>query len=76
MESAKAFVERMNTDEDFKTKITELKDAEARMKYVKVAGFTFTAEDIELVTSEVNDGDLEGIAGGFFAFCVSISNPF
>jgi predicted ribosomally synthesized peptide with nif11-like leader len=64
MESAKAFVERMKTDEDFRKKVTELKNADERMRYVKKAGFDFTKEDIELARAELSDDEVGGVVGG------------
>ena len=64
IESAKAFIERMKTDEDFSKKVNECKDAEARIKYVKEAGFDFIKEDMELVKAELVDDDLEAVVGG------------
>ena len=64
MESAKAFMERMKTDEDFRNNVTACKDGETRMKYVEEAGFDFTAEDMELVRAELSDEDITAISGG------------
>jgi predicted ribosomally synthesized peptide with nif11-like leader len=63
MESAKSFVEKMKIDENFATKVTECKDAEARMAFVKEAGFDFTKEEIEPVMAELADEELDGVAG-------------
>ncbi len=64
LESAKAFVERMKTDEDFRKKVNECKDNEDRMSFVKQAGYNFTVEDIELVKAELTEDELGGVAGG------------
>ncbi len=64
IESAKLFVERMKTDEDFAKAVTECKDAEARMTFVKTAGFDFTPTEIKTVNEELSDTDLDAIAGG------------
>jgi predicted ribosomally synthesized peptide with nif11-like leader len=64
LESAKAFVERMKTDEDFRKKVTECKDNETRRECVKSQGFDFTADDIELVKGELSEEDITAIAGG------------
>jgi len=42
IESAKAYVERMKTDEEFRKKVLACTDAKARMALVKGEGFDFT----------------------------------
>ncbi len=64
LESAKAFVEKMNTDEDFRNKVTACKDPESRRAFVKSQGFDFTADDITVVKGELSEEALESIAGG------------
>jgi predicted ribosomally synthesized peptide with nif11-like leader len=71
LESAKAFIERMKTDEDFRKKVTECKDGELRKALIKAEGFDFTKEDIELVKSELSEEALEGIVGGYLNICFS-----
>ncbi len=64
LESAKAFIERMKTDEEFAKQVGECKDKEARMTLVREAGFDFTAEEIEEAGSQLSAGDLDGASGG------------
>ncbi|MEQ8167563.1 MAG: Nif11-like leader peptide family natural product precursor [Candidatus Eremiobacterota bacterium] len=64
LESAKAFVEKINTDEDFRNKVTGFKDTESRMAFVKSQGFDFTADDIKSAKGELSDELLDAIAGG------------
>lgn len=64
IESAKKFLERLNTDEDFAKKVTAFKDADARMKFVKSEGFDFTAEEISSLKRELSDEELDSVAGG------------
>ena len=65
MESAKAFVERMKNDEEFRDKVNECKDAEARKALVLKEGYDFTVEDIQsCVTNELSEEMLAGIVGG------------
>ena len=64
IESAKAFLERLKDDEDFRKSVGELGTAEERMEYVKGAGFDFTKEEMEDVKSEFSYEDLENVAGG------------
>jgi len=64
MESAKSFIERMKTDEEFSKRVTSCKNVDIRKKYVNEAGFSFTKEELELVKSELSDEDVERLAGG------------
>ena len=64
IESAKAFIEKMKTDEDFNQKVKGCKDAEERMAFVKEAGFDFTSEELKEVSENLSDDDLDGVAGG------------
>ena len=47
IESAKAFLERLQNDEDFRKAVGEIATAEERMEFVKGAGFDFTKEEIK-----------------------------
>ncbi len=64
VESAKAFIERMKTDEEFSEKVKGCKDAEERMACVKEAGFDFTNEELKEVSENLSDDELDGVAGG------------
>lgn len=69
--SAKAFIEKVKNDEDFKKKLGELKDGQARMEYVKKEGFDFTKEEILKVKEEegLSDEELDNVAGGCAHIC-------
>jgi predicted ribosomally synthesized peptide with nif11-like leader len=64
IESAKAYIERMKTDEDFRKKVTDCKDTEARKAFVMKEGYDFSKEDMEMVKVELGDDDLEAVVGG------------
>ena len=70
IESAKAFLERMKNDEEFRDSVGESDTAEERQEYVKKAGFGFTMEEIATVKDELSDDDLEQVAGGGSGFCL------
>jgi len=72
IESAKAFIERMKTDEDFAKKVIACKGAEARMAFVKAAGFEFTAAEIDKVKGTMSDAELAAVAGGSDHRCASL----
>ena len=64
IESAKAFLERMKNDEDFRKSVGEIATSKERMEYVKGAGFDFTKDEIANLKDELSDDDLENVAGG------------
>lgn len=75
IESAKAFIERMKTDEEFAKKVMECKDAEARMVVAKAAGFDFTAEEVRASQGELSEDELQGAAGGYTVIVVCPTEP-
>lgn len=66
VESAKAFIEKVNTDQDFRKKLSELKDGSERANFAKQNGFDFTTEEINKVKGEqgLTDDELDAVAGG------------
>ncbi len=67
IESAKAFIERMKTDEEFARQVSNQKDNETRMKFVLAEGFNCTGEEIKKATEDLSEVDLERVTGGFRA---------
>ncbi len=77
IESAKAYIERLKTDEEFRERVKAAKDSEARIALVKAEGFDFSAEDISAVKGELSDDELDGLAGGWGWDCLlSICEEF
>jgi len=64
LESAKAFVERMQNDEDFRQKVTECEDSELRKELVQKEGFDFSVQELKECTKELSDEELDSVAGG------------
>ena len=64
VESAKLFIERMKTDKEFAQKVTDCKDTEARIAFVKAAGFDFTSDEAKKATGELNEEELDALSGG------------
>ena len=46
IESARAFVERMKTDGEFRNRVAEAESPEARARILKYEGFDFTDEEL------------------------------
>ena len=66
IESAKAFLERLKSDEDFSKTVGEIATAEERMEYVKTAGFDFTKDELDEVTAELSEAELKEVSGGIW----------
>lgn len=69
MESARGFIAKIKTDEDFARRVRECKDAEDRMAFARQAGFDFTADEIQRARQELSDSELDRVAGGVEVEC-------
>ncbi|MFP4285623.1 MAG: Nif11-like leader peptide family natural product precursor [Desulfovermiculus sp.] len=63
-EQAREFIDRLDRDEDFKKEVTNCKNSEERIQFIKSQGFDFTTDEIKEVTEELSEQDLERISGG------------
>lgn len=72
VESAKAFIAKIKSDEDFKSKLSQLENGQARLDFAKAAGFDFTADEIAKVKAEqgLTDEELDSVAGGCGHLCL------
>ncbi|MEQ8191345.1 MAG: Nif11-like leader peptide family natural product precursor [Candidatus Eremiobacterota bacterium] len=70
MLSARAFIKRMGTDNEFKRKVNECKDEKSRMDFVTSHGFDFSKEEIELVKSELSEEEISNLSGGGSNSCL------
>lgn len=70
LESAKLFIEKINQDAEFKSKMISLKeDKKEKWKFLNSQGFHFTGDEyqeayISSFPSVLDDKDLEKVAGG------------
>lgn len=53
IESAKAFVERMKTDKEFRRRVAEAESSEVRERILKYEGFDFTDEELDSLKEDV-----------------------
>ena len=67
-DQAKAFVEKMKSDEVFRAKVMAEEDAEARMALIGAEGFDCSAEEIGAL-QELGDAELSGAVGGGWVKC-------
>ena len=63
-EQLKAFLEAVKTDAGLQEKLKAAKDADAVVEIAKTAGFVISADDCNKAQSEIEDAELEGVAGG------------
>lgn len=64
VESAKAFLERLKADEEFAGRVNGFTDEQARMAFIRKAGFTFSPSDIRQAAGETPDAVLTDTADG------------
>lgn len=73
VESARAFVERLDTDEEFAKKVAICKSKEERITLAKNEGYDFSVEEVKEALSQLSDDDLENVAGGSFSISQGIT---
>ena len=64
VDQARAFIEKMKSDEAFCDRIMAIEAVDARLAAARDAGFVFTETEINEVKSELNDDELDRVAGG------------
>ena len=67
VEQAKAFIEKMKTDEAFHEKIMAIKTSEERLNAIEEAGFVCTGEEIN---------EAGGAEGAWLCVCIGSSHCF
>ncbi|NTU52273.1 MAG: Nif11-like leader peptide family natural product precursor [Chlorobiaceae bacterium] len=60
VEQAKAFIEKMKTDEAFREKVMAIEDTAGRIACIRGEGFECTEEEINEVAQEVRDDSVLG----------------
>ncbi len=64
IESAKAFLERVGNDEDFRKELEGKTSLEERIKFAKAQGFDFTKGEFRECMDSLSDEDLDAVAAG------------
>ena len=64
MQNARDFLTKVRKDEEFRKGLGGCKGSAERLEYAQGAGFEFTSDEIKAASSELQDADLEVIAGG------------
>lgn len=76
IESAKAFLERVKSDEDLLQQLSdENLSGEDRLDLARAEGFEFTREEILQARSELSEEDLAAVSGGA-SFVRGFGNEF
>jgi predicted ribosomally synthesized peptide with nif11-like leader len=65
LESAKAFIAKVNTDKDFAASLANLKTQEEAKAFEIKAGFDFSQDEFNEAVSNLSDDELDMVTGGF-----------
>ena len=74
-EQAKAAIEKMKTDEDFRERIMALTEVAARLEIVRAEGFDCSAEEIAAVSGAPVHPDQAGVMEGIIIGGYRGGNP-
>ena len=75
LEQARAFIEKMKSDEAFRNRIITIEDIDARLAAASDAGFEFTEAELKEVQIELSDDQLDQAVGGEGSQFVYIKSP-
>lgn len=75
IQSARDFLTKVAKDEEFSKRLGGCKTKAEQQQFAQAAGFEFTGEEIRAVSSELQDQDLEVIAGGCCGTCEYCEHP-
>jgi len=64
LESAKAFLDRLKTDEEFADTVVGFSDEQARIAFIEKAGFICSPEDIQKAAAAVSNAVLTTTTDG------------
>ena len=64
LDQARAFIEKMKSDEAFRDRIVAIEGIDARLAAARDAGFQVTEAEVKEVQSELTDDELDAAAGG------------
>jgi predicted ribosomally synthesized peptide with nif11-like leader len=69
LDQARAFIEKMKSDEAFRDRILAIEGIDARLAAASGAGVQVTESELKEVQSELTDDQLDAAAGGEEAWC-------
>ena len=76
IESAKAFLERVGNDEDFRKELEGKTSVEERIKFAKAQGFDFTKGEVRECMESLSDEQLDAIAAGGWKETAEVAGLF
>ncbi len=63
-EQAKAFVERMKSDEAFAARVLAVEEGEQRLAFIRAEGYDCSAEEIAAEGGRLRDAEMTAVVGG------------
>ncbi|MEI8187016.1 MAG: Nif11-like leader peptide family natural product precursor [Chlorobiaceae bacterium] len=69
VENAKAFVEKMQSNETFCQRVMAISDIEDRISFIAKQGYIFEEDDIVQACSEMNVDPIDCAQGGSCIYC-------
>ena len=66
LDQARAFLEKIKSDEAFRNRVMAIKDVAERFNIIKSEGFDCSEKEIKEVAGELNDDELDAAAGGAY----------
>lgn len=67
IESAKAFFDKVKSDEELAKKVKGMSDFNACIEMAKTMGYEFTEAELKQVNAELTEADLDNVNGGLWA---------
>jgi len=64
IESAKNYIERLKTDEEFRNTVISFSTSQERTKFIRTKGFDFTKDEVLQATKCFTDDELSKVAEG------------
>ncbi len=64
LDQARAFIEKMKSDEEFRNRVMAIEDVAERFNSIKSEGFDCSEEEIKEISGVVSDEELDAAAGG------------
>ncbi len=73
-DDARACVERMKSDVEFRTRVLSATEPAARTQVINAEGFACAAEDVETMLAELTDADMDSVSGGMGINRIIVTN--
>ena len=65
-EQLMSFLEKVKTDKSLQEKLKAADDSGAIIEIAKAAGFSISTDDVDSVTGDLSEEELEAVSGGTF----------